>query len=167
MSPISSRKTVPPSAQVQDQIHVLEGRVQSSPIVEQKYKELTRTYQSALDFYNNLLKNRDQAAMATNLEQQQEGEQFRVLDPPSLPDTPSFPKKPMFLGGGAAAGLALGLGILFLLAVSDKSLHSERDVETYLKLPVLAAVPLFEVPLHGKPDLSKDKPSLRTLGTSA
>lgn len=154
-------------AQVQDQIHVLEGRVQSSPIVEQKYKELTRTYQSALDFYNNLLKNRDQAAMATDLEQQQEGEQFRVLDPPSLPDTPSFPKKPMFLGGGAGAGLALGLGILFLLAVSDKSLHTERDVETYLKLPVLAAVPLLEVPLHGKPDLSKDQPSLRTLGTSA
>jgi protein tyrosine kinase modulator len=154
-------------AQVQDQIHVLEGRVQSSPIVEQKYKELTRNYQTALDFYNNLLKNREQAAMATNLEQQQEGEQFRVLDPASLPDKPSFPKKPVFLGGGAGAGLALGLGILFLLAVNDKSLHTERDVETYLKLPVLASVPLFEVPLHGKPDLSKDQPSLRTLGTRA
>ena len=84
--------------------------MQSSPIVEQEYKELTRNYQTALDFYNNLLKNREQSAMATNLEQQQEGEQFRVLDPASLPDKPSFPKKPMLLGGGAGAGLALGLG---------------------------------------------------------
>ena len=141
--------------------------MQSSPIVEQEYKELTRNYQTALDFYNNLLKNREQAAMATNLEQQQEGEQFRVLDPASLPDQPSFPKKPMFLGGGAGAGLALGLGIMFLLAVSDKSLHTERDVEMYLKLPVLAAVPLFEVPLNGKADLSKDQPSLSALGSRA
>ncbi len=154
-------------AQVQEQVHVLESRVQSSPIVEQEYKELTRNYQTALDFYNNLLKNREQAAMATNLEQQQEGEQFRVLDPASLPDQPSFPKKPLFLGGGAGAGLALGIGILFLLAVSDKSLHTERDVEIYLKLPVLAAVPLFEVPLNGKADLSKEQPSLRTQGSRA
>ncbi|MGB2621035.1 MAG: GNVR domain-containing protein [Candidatus Acidiferrum sp.] len=154
-------------AHIQDQIRVLEGRVQSSPVVEQQYKELTRNYQTALDFYNSLLKSSEQAAMSTNLEQQQEGEQFRVLDPASLPDAPSFPKKPMFLGGGAGAGLALGLGILFLLAVSDKSLHTERDVETYLKLPVLASVPLFEVALHGTPDTSKGQPRLGTLGTRA
>jgi protein tyrosine kinase modulator len=152
-------------AHIQDQIRVLEGRIQSSPVVEQKYKELTRNYQTALDFYNNLLKNREQAAMATNLEQQQEGEQFRVLDPASLPDQPSFPKKPIFLAGGAGGGLALGLGILFLLAVSDRSLHTERDVETYLKLPVLAAVPLFEVDAQGKISVTGNQPNLGNLGT--
>jgi polysaccharide chain length determinant protein (PEP-CTERM system associated) len=131
-------------AQMQQQIHAVENRIQSSPAVEQQYKELTRNHQTALDFYNNLLKNREQAAMATNLQQQQEGEQFRMLDPASLPDSPSFPKVPIFLGGGAGGGFALGLGILFLLAVSDKSLYTERDVQTYLKLPVLVAVPLFD-----------------------
>lgn len=130
--------------QIQDQIRVLQGRVQSSPLVEQEYKGLVRNYQTALDFYNGLLKSREQAEISKNLEQKQEGEQFRVLDPPNLPNAPSFPKKPVFLGGGAAAGLALGLGILFLIAMSDKSLHTERDVETYLKLPVLALVPLFD-----------------------
>lgn len=130
--------------QLQQQVHNLENRIQASPTVEQQYKELTRNHQTALDFYNNLLKNREQAAMATNLQQQQEGEQFRMLDPPSLPVAPSFPKKSVFLAGGAGAGLALGAGILLLLAMTDKSLHTEQDVETYLKLPMLAAVPLFE-----------------------
>lgn len=142
-------------AQLQQQIHNLESRIQASPAVEQQYKELTRNHQTALDFYNNLLKNREQAAMASNLQQQQEGEQFRMLDPPSLPDKPSFPKKSLFLGGGAGAGFALGVGILLLLAVTDKSLHTERDVETYLKLPMLVAVPLFEAPSKrgsGKPN---------------
>ena len=151
-------------AHIQDQIRVLEGRVQASPVVEQQYNELTRNYKTALDFYNNLLKNQAEAAMATNLEQQQEGEQFRVLDPASLPDKPSFPNKPLFLGGGAGAGLALGLGILFLLAVSDTSLHTERDVEVYLKLPVLAAVPLLDVAASGKMSMQGNEPTPSTVG---
>jgi polysaccharide chain length determinant protein (PEP-CTERM system associated) len=136
-------------AQLQQQIHTLEGRIQASPAVEQQYKELTRNHQTALDLYNNLLKNREQAAMATNLQQQQEGEQFRMLDPPSLPVTASFPKKSVFLVGGFGAGCVLGAGVLLLLAVTDRSLHTERDVETYLKLPMLAAVPLFEAAGNG------------------
>ncbi|MGC1414815.1 MAG: Wzz/FepE/Etk N-terminal domain-containing protein [Candidatus Acidiferrum sp.] len=151
--------------QAQQKIHTLESRIQSSPMVEQQYKELTRNHQTALDFYNNLLKNREQAVMATNLQQQQEGEQFRMLDPASLPEKPSFPKVPVFLGGGAGFGFALGLGILFLLAVSDKSLHTERDVEEYLKLPVLAAVPLFDKVGQAKKRISPNKTHLDPVGT--
>jgi hypothetical protein len=43
----------------------------------------------------------------------------------------------------------LSLGILYLLALSDKALYSERDVEISLKLPVLTAVPSFDVLPHG------------------
>jgi polysaccharide chain length determinant protein (PEP-CTERM system associated) len=132
-------------AQIQNQIGVLQGRVQATPAVEQQFKEMTRSYQSALEFYNELLKKRDNSAMATDLQHQQEGEQFRVLDPPSLPDKPSFPKKPYFLGGGLGAGLALGLGILALIAVGDTSIYTERDVEHCLKLPVLGLIPNLEV----------------------
>jgi polysaccharide chain length determinant protein (PEP-CTERM system associated) len=152
-------------ARIQEQIHVLESRIQSSPIVEQQYKELTRNHQTALDLYNNLLKEREQSAMATDLQQQQEGEQFRMLDPASLPDKPSFPKVPIFLGGGAGAGFALGLGILFLLAMNDKSLHTQRDVEDYLKLPVLATVPLFGSAGPNNRNRSSNHPSLDPLGT--
>jgi polysaccharide chain length determinant protein (PEP-CTERM system associated) len=132
-------------AQIQNQIGVLQGRIQASPAVEQQFKEMTRNYQSALEFYNELLKKLDNSAMATDLQHQQEGEQFRVLDPPSLPDKPSFPKKPYFLGGGLGAGLALAVGILALIAISDTSIYTERDVEYCLKLPVLGLIPNLEV----------------------
>jgi capsular polysaccharide biosynthesis protein len=88
-----------------------------------------------------LLKKSNNSEMAKDLQHQQEGEQFRVLDPPSLPDKPSFPKKPYFLGGGLAAGLALGLGILALIAFTDRSMYTERDVELCLQLPVLGLIP--------------------------
>jgi len=133
-------------AQIQDQIAQLQGRLQASPVVEQQLKEITRSYQTALDFYNELLKKRQQSAMATDLEHQQESEQFRVLDPPSLPDKPSFPKRSYFAGAGLGAGLALALAIMYLIALLDKSMHTERDVEVCLNLPVLSTVPLLDVP---------------------
>lgn len=132
-------------AQIQEQINVLQGRVQASPLVEQQFKEMTRSYQSALEFYNELLKKRENSEMASDLQHQQEGEQFRMLDPPNLPDRPAFPKKLYFTSGGLAAGLALGLGIMVLIAMTDKSMHTEQDVEVCLKLPVLTLVPTLNV----------------------
>jgi polysaccharide chain length determinant protein (PEP-CTERM system associated) len=135
--------------QIQEQIRVMQARVQSSPMVEQQFKELTRNYQTALEFYNELLKKRENSAMATTLEHQQESETFRVLDPPSLPSSPSSPNRLALVGGGIGAGLALALGFLYLLAMLDKAMYTERDVETCLKLPVLTAVANFDVPVQG------------------
>jgi protein tyrosine kinase modulator len=126
--------------QIQAAIGQLQSRVQASPVIEQKLKDVTRNYQTAQDFYNDLLKKSQNAGVAGDLESQRESEQFRVYDPPSLPDKPSFPKKLNFAGGGLGGGLALGLGILFLISISDKSMHTEHDVELALKLPVLARV---------------------------
>ncbi len=136
-------------AQIQEQIRTVQGRLQASPVIEQQLKELTRDYQTASDIYNELLKKRENAEMATHLEHEQQGETFKVQDAPSLPSSPSFPKKALFVGGGGGAGLVLSLGILYLLAVTDKALYSERDVELCLKLPVLVSVPSFDVLAHG------------------
>ncbi len=131
-------------AKIQEQIRVMEGHIEASPMVEQQLKELTRNYQSALDFYNDLLKKRDNSEMAKDLVHQQEGEQFRVLDPPSLPTSPSFPKMLNFAAGGLGGGTVLALIILYLLMATDTTLHTEREIETYLKLPVLVSVPVLE-----------------------
>lgn len=130
---------------IQQQIRLYQGRVQSSPAVEQQYKELTRDYTTALEGYNDLLKKRDQSAMATDLEQSQQGEQFQVLDPANLPENPSFPNKLLFTAGGLAAGLALGAAIGLFLELQDTSLRNEKDVEKLLHLPVLAMVPEIDL----------------------
>jgi len=130
--------------EIKAQIKAYQVRVQSSPLVEQQYKELTRGYETAQQSYNDLLKSRDSSKMATSLAQEQEGEQFRVLDPANLPDKPSFPNRLLFAGGGFGGGLGLGLCIAFLLELKDTSLRTERDVEFALRLPLLAMIPAVE-----------------------
>ncbi len=130
--------------QLQRQIRMLQSRVQLSPVVEQEFKALTRDHQTALDFYNDLLRKRNESEMATELERRQQGEQFRVLDPPSLPEQPSFPNRPLFSLGGLCAGLVLGLGLVQLAESRDKSMRTKRDVETHLRVSTLALIPSIE-----------------------
>jgi polysaccharide chain length determinant protein (PEP-CTERM system associated) len=141
-------------ASIQERIHVLQARVESSPAIEQQFKEATRNYQTALDFYNELLRKQQNSMMATDLEHQQDSETFRVLDPPSLPAKPSSPKVPLMAGAGFGGGLMLGLAILYLLAITDRSYYNEREVEASLRLPVLTTLPelIWSANGHGKGD---------------
>jgi uncharacterized protein involved in exopolysaccharide biosynthesis len=103
-----------------------------------------------LEFYNDLLKRRDQAAMATDLERRQLGEQFRILDAANFPDSPSFPKRSLFLLGGFGGGLVLGLGLTLLLELQDTSFRNEKDVLAILHLPVLAMIPVVKPQASGR-----------------
>ncbi|HEY4010826.1 MAG TPA: GNVR domain-containing protein [Acidobacteriaceae bacterium] len=127
---------------VQGRIGMYQGRVQASPLVAAKYKELTRDYQTAQQFYDSLLAKKNNSEMATELERQQQGEQFRVMDDANLPEDPSFPKRWMFAVGGLGAGIVLGILLVAYLEYRDKSLRSERDVWAFTKLPTLGIVAL-------------------------
>jgi uncharacterized protein involved in exopolysaccharide biosynthesis len=140
------REKTAQQVQVQQEISSLQAKLRLSPAIAQEYKALTRDYQTALNVYNDLLKKQSDSEMATDLERRQQGEQFRVLDPPSLPQKPSYPNRRLFAAGGFFGGLAFGLAIVFALEVQDTTLRSERDVERLLKLPTLAMIPLLGEP---------------------
>jgi len=126
---------------IRQQIGVYQSRVQLSPKVEEEYKLLTRDYTTAQKNYDDLLNKKTQSEMASNLELRQQGEQFRVMDPPNLPEKPTFPNRLLFTAVGFVGGLGLGVGMVVILEFRDKLVRTESDVEYYLKLPTLALVP--------------------------
>jgi polysaccharide chain length determinant protein (PEP-CTERM system associated) len=134
---------------IKKQIALYQSRVAASPAVEQEYKLLTRDHQAVLDSYNELLKKRDASAMSQQFDQSKQNDRFHVLDPANYPNQPSFPKLPIFAGGGFGGGLALGLGLALLLEIQDTSIRSEHDAEAVLHLPVLAMIPVI-TPNSGK-----------------
>lgn len=126
--------------QIERQIRNYESRIESSPLVEEEYKKLTRNHESALQFYNSLLTKMNESSMATALERRQQGEQFHVMDAPNLPDEPKFPNRLVFSGGGFAIGLFLGMLLAALLEYRDTSLRTERDIWAFTQLPTLAII---------------------------
>jgi uncharacterized protein involved in exopolysaccharide biosynthesis len=126
---------------LQQEIDVYQKRVASSPGIEEEYKELARDYDNAQKVYQDDLAKQSTSKMASQVEQQQEGEQMTLLNPATLPDLPSFPNRLFFAGGGLGAGLALGLGLALWLELRDKSIRTQADAEIALELPVLVAVP--------------------------
>jgi len=127
-------------AEVQAQLRTYQDRVASSPAVEEEYKSITRDNQTAQAFYDDLLNKLNQSKMATDLERRQQGEQFRVMDEPNLPESPSSPKRPVFVMGGLFLGLALGLAFVALLEYLDTAIRSERDIWAFTKLPTLGVI---------------------------
>lgn len=125
---------------IQAQLRMYQERVASSPAVEEEYKSITRDNQTAQAFYDDLLSKMNQSKMATDLEKRQQGEQFRVMDEPNLPEEPATPKRPVFIAGGFAAGLGLGLLIIGLIEYLDTALRSERDIWAFTKLPTLGVI---------------------------
>ncbi|MGA2965884.1 MAG: Wzz/FepE/Etk N-terminal domain-containing protein [Terriglobales bacterium] len=126
---------------LQSAINVYQSRTAMSPGVEEQYKLLTRDNDNAQALYRDLLAKKSSAALGTSMENQQEGEQMHILSAAGLPETPSFPNRPILAAGGLGAGLGLGLVIAVILEFSDKSIRTERDAAAIMDLPLLMSVP--------------------------
>ena len=64
------------------------------------------------------------------------------MDEPNLPESPSSPKRSVFVMGGLLLGLGFGLAIVALLEYLDTAIRSERDIWAFTKLPTLGVIGL-------------------------
>jgi succinoglycan biosynthesis transport protein ExoP len=117
------------------------GRLNLTPGTEQELTNISRGYEESKSNYNSLLQKQMQSQLATSLEQRQQGEQFRIIDPPSLPEKPSAPNRLMFSLGGLIAGILLGLGLAFGLELMDVRVRHEQDLEGIVAVRVLVGIP--------------------------
>ncbi len=111
------------------------------PVTEQQMADLTRGYDQSKANYDELLKKKNDSAMATSMELLQQGERFSVLDPPSLPVKPDFPNRLKFCGMAIGLGLALGVLVAGGLEFMDDRLHSEKEIKSLLPMVVISEIP--------------------------
>lgn len=125
-------------------INQYNDRIQSSPLMEKAYTELTRDYTLAKNKYDELNAKKSQSEIATSLENRGEGERLQLLDPASLPETPVKPKRMAIVGAGTAMGLLVGIFIGGAREMKDSSIKNLKDARAYTNLAVLGTVPLLE-----------------------
>jgi len=131
---------------IESDIAVYQARLNLTPATEQELADISRGYEESKANYNSLLQKQNQSQLATSLEQRQQGEQFHILDPPSLPARPSSPNHLIISLGGLALGLAMGAGLTILMEMINVRVRHEKDLEGVIPLKVLVGIPHLDVP---------------------
>lgn len=128
-------------AALKGRVGAYQNRLDSAPAREQQLADLTRGYDQTKANYDDLLKKQTESAMATSMEQMQQGERFTMLDPASLPLKPDFPNRLKFCGIGLGVGLAMALLTVVGLEFMDDRLYSEEQIKTLLPIAILSEIP--------------------------
>jgi polysaccharide chain length determinant protein (PEP-CTERM system associated) len=122
------------------EIGVLSGTVASAPEVEADLTRLTRDYTVLLAQYEQLIQRRESAHIAKDLDSDISRIEYRVIDPPEVPLTPSGPARGLFM----AAILVMGFGSGILFAIGRQLLSGSFLTVDQLKatfdLPILGGV---------------------------
>jgi polysaccharide chain length determinant protein (PEP-CTERM system associated) len=121
-------------------------RLNLVPVRDQELAEIQRDYELFKKNYDELLAKQLESQLTINLEERQQGRQFRVVDPPTLPVMPSSPERLKLSFNGVAAGLLLGLALAFYRNSSDSSFYSEKDLSDSFSAPLVLSVPLLLTP---------------------
>ncbi|HTA24076.1 MAG TPA: hypothetical protein VK763_11120 [Terriglobales bacterium] len=120
-----------------------QARLNQEPVREQQLADFTRGYDQSKANYDGLLKKKNESAMATSMELLQQGERFRILDPPSLPLKPDFPDRLKFCGIGLGIGLALGVVVAGAFEMADDRVYSEAEIKSLLPVSVISEIPVI------------------------
>jgi protein tyrosine kinase modulator len=131
---------------LQKQVAALEARLNVAPIREQQLRSLTVSYQTTLQNYNSLVEKRQNSQLSTNLETQQQGDEFRLVNPASLPDRPDVPNRPVVVLCGWLLGVVTGIGLSAFRELTDNTVRSDRDAERLAKVSVLVDIPRLLTP---------------------
>jgi polysaccharide chain length determinant protein (PEP-CTERM system associated) len=131
---------------IEGKIAEYRSRLNLTPATEQELAEKSRGYEEAKANYNSLVQKKNQSQLATNLENRQEGQQFRVLDPPSLPGRPKSPNHLLLSLGGLAAGGLLGVCLLAFRELTNPRVQHEDDIDGLVPARILVRIPHLDTP---------------------
>jgi polysaccharide chain length determinant protein (PEP-CTERM system associated) len=117
--------------------------IESAPVREAEWTDLTRDYKQFSSHYQGLVGKNILAGSAESLERRQKGSQFKIIDPAHFPENPFSPDFMKIMS--MAIGIGLGIGVAFSLGLEalDTSFRDAHDLESFLDLPVACSIPVI------------------------
>ncbi len=116
-------------------------RVYQAPGVEREYLALTRDYDNALRNYRDIRAKQMEAQLAVELEQDRKGERFAMIEPPSVPSTPTGPGPLAIMLVGSVMSFGVGIGTVAIIEFMDRSVRNAKQVMAILGAPPLVGIP--------------------------
>jgi uncharacterized protein involved in exopolysaccharide biosynthesis len=128
------------------QLERLNDTIARTPPNSIQLDELQLDYENIQRQYNTAVDRLSQASTGERIEVMARGQRISVIDPPAVPDKPAKPNRTMIAGGGGLFGILLGLGLVVLLEILNRSIRRPEELVAKLGITPLATIPYIEMP---------------------
>ena len=133
-------------AQIQTEIVKLETFVAQIPEIVTRHAQLQREYGIIRDNYAALTQRREAARFAEEVDTKTQPVQFRIVEPPNVPATPSGPDRPLLQSGVLAGGIAAGAAFCVLLGLVAGTINNTARLAELSQRPIIGAVTRLTLP---------------------
>ena len=133
-------------AEIEKKLVEVQERISMAPRVEQEYDDLERDLTNLRSKYQELRDKELQAKIAQNLEEGQMGERFSVIEPPTLPEQPTSPKRLRLMFIAAIVSGAIGTAVILVLEQLQPVLWGVNSLSAVLGMSPMASIPYIELP---------------------
>ena len=108
--------------------------------------ELQRDHNNIQTQYNTAVARLASASTGERIEVTSQGQRISVIEHPTEPIAPTKPDRLVIAGGGTFAGIALGLGLVVLLELLNRSARRPEDLINKLDVWPIATIPYVRSP---------------------
>jgi polysaccharide chain length determinant protein (PEP-CTERM system associated) len=118
----------------------LASKAEEVPQIEAELQKLNRDYYIVKARHDELLARRESARMSRSRDDIGQQVQYRMIDPPLVPNEPIGPNRKLFLNVVAGGAIVVGLGLAFMLVMLDTSFSTLSQLRRYSNTLVLGAI---------------------------
>jgi len=135
---------------IRAQIADYQAKVEEIPRREQELIDLTRDYDISKARYDSLLNKNYSADMSNELDTQQKGERFIVLDPARVPEKPFKPKRRTLMAVSFFMSFFCSVVVVIAKEYLDPRVKTEREIRIAYpeSIPLLATIPQIQSPME-------------------
>ena len=130
----------------EEEIGSLSKTVASAPEVEADLTRLTRDYSVMLTQYEQLIKRRESADLAKDLDADISRIEYRIIDPPTVPLKPEGPARGLYMATILLIGFSCGIVFAIGRQLLSGSFLTVDQLKSTFDLPVLGGVAEAELP---------------------
>jgi polysaccharide biosynthesis transport protein len=134
------------AADLRGKLGTVENRMAAAPEVEREAQSLQRDIGSARTKYEQLLTSRMDAEITRAAIEAGKADEFRLMQPPIRPISPSEPKRAAIGIIGVILAAILALTFAGLAETLDPTVRGSRDVQKLLSITPMAVVPVIRTP---------------------
>lgn len=119
-------------------------RLENAPLVERDYNRMLRDLDQAQLRYTDITHKLTEAQVSQQMEESQQGERFKIIDPAQTPEKPFKPNRMAIALVGFVLALGLATCVCALRENLDTSIKTTSELSRLTGVPVLSVTPIME-----------------------